>query len=435
MHIWILLTWVVCKFCFPDRMLWSVGYLIPNSQGKDSFRRKLPTTQWFAGPSSAAASAASVSKVCRYCKCPARVCHLRMHAKTSLLFVHCANRLQKSMWQCSGPCPNSLFNLQNSLKHEIQQLIHICIQIWIRSWMIQPWIQVWISTEYLGAEVLWPSKEKNFASFVQYAMSLFKVPTWLFSCLLGRLDFKSSNSSTEFCWSFAKSDATSPKRRWRIFHLRAERCTSMISSLGSSIGLSPRKGDPTGAEAIWWFTYFTCEFRYEYMYECIEKKYYKHALPRVQWGRGEERAASAARLGCGRQSSAFQCVCPHTCLRCLWNEQHTLGLLEALTSPSPANSIDPEGASKHLAASDQTPVASLVTSRAPGHGALGWTGTLMKEGCTRHILRWETGAVPLGDSLQAHPSPLQDRMHFVVAVYAWSFAPWLEPGNAFCNQK
>jgi len=418
MHIWILLTWVVCKFCFPDRMLWSVGYLIPNSQGKDSFRSKLPTTQWFAGPSSAAASAASVSKVCRYCKCPARVCHFRMHAKTSLLFVHWANRLQKSMWQCSGPCSNSLW-------------IQIWIQMWIRS-IIHSWIQIWILT------ITWVLKfsdhPKRRISRVLcnmlWAFSKFQPDASPF--FSGRLDFKSSNSSTEFCWSFAKSDATSPKRRWRIFHLSAETCTSMISSLGSSIGFSPRKGDPTGAEAIWWFTYFTYEFRYEYMYECIEKKYNNHALPRAQWGRGEERAASAARLGCGRQSSAFQCACPHTCL---WNELHTLGSREALTSPSPANSIDPEGASKHLAASDQTPVASLVTSRAPGHGALGWTGTLMKEGCTRHILQWETGAVPLGDSLQAHPSPLQDRMHFVVAVYAWSFAPWLEPGNVFCNQK
>ena len=105
----VMLTWVVCKFRLPERMPWSVGYLIPNSQGNASFCCNLPTTGWFTVTSSAAASAASLSKEFRYCRCPALVCHFRMHPKTSLLLVHCANLLHKSMWQCSGPCPKRNF--------------------------------------------------------------------------------------------------------------------------------------------------------------------------------------------------------------------------------------------------------------------------------------------------------------------------------------
>ncbi len=140
---------------------------------------------------------------------------------------------------------------------------------------------------YLGAEVLWPSKQKNFSNFVQYAMGLFKNPTWDISRPLWKIGFQSCKSYTEFCWSFAKSDATSPKRRWRIFHLRAEIWTLMISSLGSLIGLSPCKGDPTGTEAILSFTYLSYEFIYKSCHEIIYELYKNHTLSQVQWGRGE----------------------------------------------------------------------------------------------------------------------------------------------------
>ena len=91
-------------FFFPVMMADNVGYLMPNSQGMESLFSAASTASWPWRSPSASASIASTSRVRRYCKCPDRTCQRSMHANTSLLFVHCANLLQKSMWQCSGPC-------------------------------------------------------------------------------------------------------------------------------------------------------------------------------------------------------------------------------------------------------------------------------------------------------------------------------------------
>lgn len=80
--------------------------------------------------------------------------------------------------------------------------------------------------------------------------------------LSGRFDFKICSSSTEVLWSLARSDANNPKRRCRIFHLRAVTCTSIIVSLGSWIGASPRRADPRGADAIAALTNLTCYIVY-----------------------------------------------------------------------------------------------------------------------------------------------------------------------------
>ena len=102
-------TSVVWMFRFPDMMACSVGYLIPSSQGISSCpalliqsRCDIPAILGPTSPSSmcwpsASASAASTSKERRYCKCPARTCQRMIQRKTSLLLVHCASLLQKSM--------------------------------------------------------------------------------------------------------------------------------------------------------------------------------------------------------------------------------------------------------------------------------------------------------------------------------------------------
>ena len=166
--------------------------------------------------------------------------------------------------QCdSAPDPvrKEISNLCSSLGHKY--IVHICIHIWIRIWkhIISEITCVLKFSDHPNSRI-----SRTLCNML-WAFSKFQPATS--PVLSGRLDFKSSKSSTEFCWSFAKSDATSPKRRWRIFHLRAEIWTSMISLLGSSIGLSPCKGDPTGAEAILLLTYLTCEFIYESCHEII----------------------------------------------------------------------------------------------------------------------------------------------------------------------
>ena len=58
------------------------------------------------------------------------------------------------------------------------------------------------------------------------------------------------SSSTELLCRAASSEATRPKRRCRIFHFRAAKCTATISSLGSLICGSLYNGDPLRAESM-----------------------------------------------------------------------------------------------------------------------------------------------------------------------------------------
>ena len=90
-------------FFFPVTKAYNVGYLMPNSQGRElSLRVIFLIIIWLM---------AYTSKKCKYCKCPDLMCQGSMDVYMSLrtyiykldLSVHCTNLLQKTMWQCSGP--------------------------------------------------------------------------------------------------------------------------------------------------------------------------------------------------------------------------------------------------------------------------------------------------------------------------------------------
>ena len=78
---------------FPDKIARRVGYLMPNSHGRDSYFKLLlvlKASLLAACPSSSSHFSASASKDLRYCKCPARTCQRRIQRKTSLLLVQLA---------------------------------------------------------------------------------------------------------------------------------------------------------------------------------------------------------------------------------------------------------------------------------------------------------------------------------------------------------
>ena len=92
-------------FLRPERMACSTGYLIPISHEIESFLASHSSLLLVGGTASLSSSPArSACNFWRYCRCPSRTWWRRMHKNTSLLLVQAATFLQKSMWQCSGPC-------------------------------------------------------------------------------------------------------------------------------------------------------------------------------------------------------------------------------------------------------------------------------------------------------------------------------------------
>jgi hypothetical protein len=103
-------TWMLCLFNFPEYMDCNVGYQIPSSQAMASHSLstvEADTDFSVCAPSppscSATRSARSASRDCSYCRWLSRECARSTVRYTSLLFVQLASRLQLSIWPCSGP--------------------------------------------------------------------------------------------------------------------------------------------------------------------------------------------------------------------------------------------------------------------------------------------------------------------------------------------
>ncbi len=167
-----------------------------------------PTRAW-----SCAAVDRSASRQSKYCRWPSQECDRSTVRFNSLLFVQSARRLQLSIWLCSGPW---------WLKFSDQPKSRISRTLW---------------------RILW-------------AFSKFQPLTP--PVLSGMFSLSRSSSSTDKSWSFSSPAAVRPNRRCCMSHRSAARRTSIISSLGSTIGARQCSGYPCWAFRIASFTKRTC---------------------------------------------------------------------------------------------------------------------------------------------------------------------------------
>ena len=202
---------MVWRFLSPDRIDCSMGYLIPSSHEMPSSLSAIKALKSVSSSPSSSASSRSACKVRRYCTCPSRTCHLRIVRKTSLLFVHPASFLRKTIWQCSGP--------------------------WVLKFSVHPNIMI-------------------FRTLCRMLWALSKFQPDFSPVLCGIFAFNSSSSSTDIAWSLSRPSTVRPNRR--CFHFNAAKCTSINLSLGSEIRGSLCRGDPGSAVRMESLTNLTC---------------------------------------------------------------------------------------------------------------------------------------------------------------------------------